>query len=414
MLLGDSVSAAFQATESTPIASAEQTAISPAHSETPGPTLPPTGTATVTPAQATRQPAQKLPHSTQFDCVDIETRFYYHQLTDKQKEIFAVVYDGIMDFDTEIHLPDNYLPDDLERAMFALRNDCPEIFQWDGHYAYQYTTTDTAAYCGLVAVEYRLSEAEYRQYIEQTLESIQALKNLPDFGTTAYENELAIYRNLLAICIYDSTKPYNDSAFSPYINGYAKCDGYAKALVLSLRSYGIRAAEVGGMADDTDTGAFIGHSWIYGFIEGYWYQCDPTWDDSQWSDSMSSGAAYLPYFNIDDSTMLRTHVIQDEFLAWGLPVCDSLDANYYNRSGLRIQAGADLTLSIHASMDAAYQKGQSNLALAFSTRQDYETALLQLEPILLRWNHAGTVLKTWRYTDAADGLLIYIYSYEVE
>ena len=262
-----------------------------------------------------------------------EMRYYYQQLSDREKECFKVLYNGVTAFEKKISIEHlNISKPELDRAVYVLRYDCPELFQIDGNVTYWYDDKKQKS----VEVVYRLTQDIYEercQEIRDVQENIQR-----SFGDTGneYDKEYAVYKWLIEHCEYlilknDSTA-YADSALCL---GKAQCSGYSKAISLLLRSMGIQCMEVLSIPEQE-------HQWNIVQIQGDWYQCDVTWDDppegdpKQFEDGQN---VFLCYFNVPDRRMTDHTQNQDGFVR---PVCTSIAANYVFREGIYISSSDDI------------------------------------------------------------------------
>ena len=337
------------------------------------------------------------------------TRYYYHQLSAAQKEIFALLYNGIAAFASDIAFDTPCAQADLERAMYVILYDCPELFQLEGHYQYAVDTKDSVH---SLTPTYQMTETEYQTRLAQTLAVIDALPGLPADKSDAYAVELAVFRALKALSTYDDQRPFCGSAFSPLLNGYAKCDGYAQALLLALRRYDIACAMVSGDATDrNDNNTTAPHSWNYVLIDGEWYHCDLTWDDLNMDDANADFHGYLPYFNITDEAMLKTRTIYPQDRAWNLPQCTATAANYLVREGCVIAADEELQSAVYALLTRAYRQGETEFPVSFQSEAMYLRLKADMSDLLRKWEDQGAKLQSWRYL--YDDNIGFIYFYDV-
>ena len=69
------------------------------------------------------------------------------------------------------------------------------------------------------------------------------------------------------------------TAYGALVNGYAVCEGYARALKVLLDGQNIASAEVQGYVAD-DNGGFQPHAWLHVNVDGKWYLVDTTFNDN--------------------------------------------------------------------------------------------------------------------------------------
>ena len=377
-------------------------------------TTSPTASPTVTPLQPAVttdvvDAAKTQPDNLWFTLCPPNTRYYFLQLTDQEKTVFAALYDGIMAFEPKIQLPTSCTDAELDRILFVLMYDCPELFQIDGSYQKSYFSNDPDRYTS-VSPNYTVDQAEYHSDLATIRTKLDAFQTLQDFGSTEFSHELAIYRYLKDHCYYALDLPDCGNIRGPFLRGYAKCDGYSKALSISLRYYGIAATEICGQTHDQNgIPASLGHSWNTMRIDGNWYLSDLTWDDSTMENMNVTLNAYYPFLNLTEARMMSARTIWPEFLVWTLPTCDSTQANYYVLEGQLIPAGSDLTSAIGDKLLAAYQNGNSEIPLAFESEADFNVALLQLEKMLHAWHDSGVYVQRYSYLYTYEGQTIDLY-----
>ena len=399
----------------TPQATPSAWETAPVSGQTPTPADTPTARQTGTPVPIasaaaplpTVSPVLVTPASSVFSLYPADTRYLFQQLTGAQQQVFSRIYDGIAAFQPSIPLDTACTETDLKRVMHVVFSDCPELFQVSSRFQYR---SNPLSQVTDVTPSYQMAQQTYRDTLDQTLAAIDALRQLPDFGAGAYENELAIYRRIRSICVYDDEKPFSGCAFSPFLNGYAKCDGYSRALMLALRLYAIPSFMVSGMATPpNDPEAPALHSWNYVMIDKQWYQCDITWDDAQIAATDTALADFLPFFNIPDNKMMRSRTIDPEDASWVLPACTGTAANYYTRRGNILTAGADLSSEVPALLTNAYQRNATVLPLLFTAEEDYARMKAQQSPILQQWQNGSVYLNRWHYLYEDSIWLFYLY-----
>jgi hypothetical protein len=358
-------------------------------------------TATPTPSPAPTA-APVTPANAYFHLFDLQTRYYFHQLTEPEQAVFAALYDGIMAFETDIDIP-ACTGQELDNAVFVLQYDCPELFQTSQAYQKYYREPDTFF---RVSPEYLLDAAQYQTDMAALLKGVDEMRNAGDFGGTQLSRELSIYRAILQSSSYSLDLPFCDRTYAPLLLGYAKCDGYSKALSFALRYYGIPCAEVCGDAyDSQDPGGDTEHGWNYVSIDQKWYQCDITWDDGADGDP-AEPIDFLPFCNLTDARMLYSRTVWPMFTAWKLPVCGSTDAYYYRDSGVMIGPGADFSAAFGDALSQAYQKQESAVTFVFERSAEFEAALSSIENDAQSWRSGGAQLRGFSYLYSTEGLAI--------
>ncbi|MBQ7247695.1 MAG: hypothetical protein IJS22_06365 [Lachnospiraceae bacterium] len=235
------------------------------------------------------------------------------------------------------------------RLVFnAVYNDHPEFFWLDGSYGYSYSSQ------GIV-----ISVSPGYHDIDGGLDNAKAafedaagriLAGLRP-SMSEFDKEKYIHDALATSIIYDLNAQYDQSAYSALVGGRSVCAGYTKAFLCLLQRAGIRAFAVTGLTDNGDS-VTENHAWTYVRIDGEYYQTDLTKDDpiseSGSLDLSDVSSVCYSYFNVDDLTMDRDHLIymlydsesgyciEDPDMAVYydyLPKCSSTAAGYPAMSG---------------------------------------------------------------------------------
>ena len=313
-------------------------------------------------------------------------KYYYSTLTQKQKEIYVVLYEIVDEMKTgNIKIAEGVESVDLSVAMSAYFADNPSHFWVTESMETCWTSTDnlgmnldrffngmfsvfpgvdkkedfsnySAAYCNM---KYIYETTGERDEAKKRLETkiAQALSGVsPDMSE--FDRELYLHDWLLENCEYDGEaydeylesgliEGFNESytAYGALVNGKATCAGYARAMQLLLSETGIESRFITGVRNDEEVGEAVAHAWNVVFIDGAAYHLDATWNDRDlWG---IKDSAYSPvkdgnkqgfydvknrtehkYFNVNEETVSRDH--------WGFApqLCTATDANYYFRKGL--------------------------------------------------------------------------------
>lgn len=390
---------------------------------TPRPTAAPRPTATPRPTAVSRPPAtpqptaapgntgsslSTRPSSSVFSWYSESTRYYYNQLTPQEKQLFSILYDGIMNFETEIRFPEGFTVSMYKRVYNVIRYDCPEIIQCS---SYQYYYRDEALI--RVLPTYRLTSSAYSQHWSDIKTTIESMRFLSGFSTTDYSKQFVIYRYIIEHSYYEIDEPDTVNADSVYWYGRAQCCGYTRALNLALRYYGIPCLEVtGNTYTDGKMDSGDGHEWTIAYIDGLWYQCDVTWDDPTWERSdhpapfPGGGNAYLKYFNQTDDFMLKNRTVED--LGFTRPACVSIFGNYANREGIYVsQWTEDIINYVKYGIINRRDQGLKTITIQFESNADYQMVYDNLyDSIISRLKNAGSY--RWWYDEDANFIYIIV------
>ena len=121
--------------------------------------------------------------------------------------------------------------------MHLLTNECPELMQLSSRWV------EHSNLLGLVvsvSPEYTISKETFDAQTAAVNTLIQSWQTTLS-GQSAYQAELTIYNYIIENCVYSTQADNCQSAYGALIDGQAKCDGRAKALVWGLRSSASKA-----------------------------------------------------------------------------------------------------------------------------------------------------------------------------
>ena len=291
-----------------------------------------------------------------------EYSYYLPNLTGDEKENFDALYKGIQNFEPSISLPHPAKADKVDDLMTLLLNECPELLQLDSKWTNKQNILHSVS---AVEPSYILDEQEYRSQLLSIVSKIASWQTTLA-GKTAFEAELAILDDIVANCRYDSTTKYCQSVYGALVEGKAKCDGRAKAMVWGLRSLGITSSVITGNE----------HAWVIAHIGDYDYNVDPTFDDSEYgSDQLETT---YTHFNVPESSIATNPYPADEFFTRrDYPKTTHWEANYHKMTGRFIEEGEDATAMFNSQLEEAYAAGSGFINIRFASKADYDTAAAQ-------------------------------------
>ena len=231
---------------------------------------------------------------------------------------------------------------DIREVINAYIYDNPHIFWVENLFGYAYADEDTIVefYSVLSADECEDCIKLFNKKIDEIMSSLKS-------GLTEYEREKILHDKLLDGCRYkkgvESSKDgwQYFSAYGAVVTGEAVCEGYAKSMQILLSKAGIPCLTLKGESNG------VSHMWNVVELNNEWYHLDPTWDDND-----SDGLIIYEYFNLDNENISRTHKInadietvlsdsEEEILNskynFFVPLCTSMNMNYYNKEGILIE-----------------------------------------------------------------------------
>ena len=215
---------------------------------------------------------------------------------------------------------------DISDAVKRLQNRRPDIF-WLNGYSITYDSYRTEISFNILN-NYSPDElqAMYNE-IQQKAENIISM--IPQ-NSTEYDKILFIHDYIINNTEYDKNGAESKengiwgNAYGCLIQKKAVCQGYAEAFTYLMNRLGI---ESGICVGDSVRGR---HAWNYVKSDGNYYWIDVTWDDPE-NELYSVSQIRHSNFMIDDSMLMRTRTPDKK--QFFLPVCSSLENNYFVRNG---------------------------------------------------------------------------------
>ncbi len=332
-------------------------------------------------------PYSSEPTSALWKLYDPELHYWYQQLTEAEKRLFSARYDCIALGQADLwDYPCGHLTlENRVRIDYVLMTDCPELL-----YFPQARTLDSLRYGRIEAPD----EAFCAQHaallpdmLAECMAALDEIRRQPEWGETDFEKEIAADRFLVHHCMYElDFDPTNieqnleldgarRTAYGALVEGRAVCSGYASAMTLAMRCFGVPCLSTTGDYYPGN-GAHYGHEWNIIQISGEWTHEDVTFNDA---DDDIYIEDYFPNTNLT-STEVFQFVRNDSHRAevkLRIPFCTSDRNNYYIRKGQTL--GADWQTEAIRRVQDAHDAGRHAIGFRMLDSAAFEEAVRMVD-----------------------------------
>ena len=169
----------------------------------------------------------------------------------------------------------------ISNALLAAWLDAPALF-WLDFGDYSYSCSFAQGEDGVISVTNLVVKVTLRVEGQAALKRANTLAArvaaIKAYGATDAELVRSINSLLAAAVEYDLDAADRATAAGALVDGRCVCEGYAHAFQLLCQTAGIDCVCI--LGDATSNGKTEGHMWNAVRIDGVWYYCDPTWNDT--------------------------------------------------------------------------------------------------------------------------------------
>ena len=190
---------------------------------------------------------------------------YFHFLSEDGQKLYRQVYANAKELEKTFVPVVEMKSSEVSNVVSAVYHDHPELFWFDGGFAYQFNEEEICVQLTLHFNEAAENIEEYREDFEEKAKSlIQKAKTKPsDYGMEKY-----VYNYIIGHTQYDTTASMHQSPYSALVLGRSVCAGYARAFQYILIELGIPTYYCTGEAE--------GHAWNIVKLEDGYYNVDLT------------------------------------------------------------------------------------------------------------------------------------------
>ena len=263
---------------------------------------------------------------------------------------------------------------DIDRIFQCVLNDHPEYFYVEGYTYIRFTRLEKTVKLEFSGTYSMDEEEALRRKAQMEAETEEILMGISE-DASDYDKIKYIYETIVYQTEYDLDAPDNQNIYSVLVNQRSVCQGYAKALQYLLTRLNVECTLVAGTVDTGE-----GHAWNLVRSSGNYYYVDATWGDAfyQVEEAEEGYTDHIPQINYDylcitTEQLLRTHtpgsVVE-------MPVCESMEDNYYVREGAYfIEADEEQLKTLFGK---AAEQGRTDIALKCAYPTVYEEMVRKL------------------------------------
>lgn len=304
-----------------------------------------------------------------------EYKFFYPRLTDQEKDDFAELYTAAAAFEKKAEFTKPIPSFELERLMWLLNYDCPELIHVTGDYMPEYDSEGNISGVGLY---YNMDSSEYKECFNKIEEYITELKS-EVIGLSDLQKEKYVFDKLFTETVFNEQTKMAGSVYGVLIEHEGRCEGISKSFAWCMNELGIECITLAGQPLWDNNAMYSSHSWNIIKLDGEYYHVDLAADNLKSYPSQFVLPLYS-FFNECDSVIYKTRTVYDVFSDLGVPECSSEKLNYHIMNGLFIPAEQDTETVCREILEKKYSDGVSNtLSLRFENEEAYNSFITNWE-----------------------------------
>ena len=313
----------------------------------------------------------KLPYEDYIsEIYDIKNKYFVRRLSENELNVFAAMYHAALNFENQVDFGTTLPEDDLDRLMWYINYDCPELIHLKGDYSPR-SSAEISGHVSGVGLYFNMQQDEYSECMSNLGAYFEKLRKETE-NMDEFEKEKYVFDKIFSECVFDDYAEKAGSAYGALIEHRGRCEGISKAFSWCMHEIGIECLTVAGEPLWENDGAYPSHSWNIVKILGNYYHTDIAADNLKLSEDSFAVPLY-GFFNMDDEMMSRSRRVNSFFAYYELPVCDTLELNYHIMNGLYVAADEDPELRLKEILAKKYIPGEENtISIRFETKEAYD------------------------------------------
>lgn len=275
------------------------------------------------------------------------TYYYYDRLHGTDKELYCLLYNGIVQMDENIPIPEYIDYDIVNRIFRYMMYDHPEIFWISG---YQMVEIKNQM---ILYPEFSISPQNIDYYNEKCKKFVSGAEQAVGKEQDAYKIALLLYEFMIKNIHYVHSAD-DQNMISAVLTRRAVCTGFVKTYQYLLNQYGIESVAVTGFTREG-----IAHMWNLVKIDGRYYYTDVTYGQVNSTDTETN----YDLFNVTTEEIEKIYEFEAGQI---LEPCISEEANFFVKNGsvyekmdkgkLKSQFAKGLPVTIKCSSEELYQE----------------------------------------------------------
>lgn len=267
----------------------------------------------------------------QSEIVTEGSRYYaYPKLSENEQMLYAEILGILNSLGKDVRIS-SLDTDEIDKVFNCVLIDHPELFYISGYSYTKFVRGEKLEKITLTGT-YTMSKGDVEAAQKRVDEYCDRCIDGYTGGSNDYNKVKYVYEYLIRNNEYDLAAPNNQNVLSVVDEGRTVCQGYAKMTQYILNRMGVFCTLCEGMVKGSES-----HVWNIVKINNAYYHIDTTWGDASYNVTSDTESNFdIPEVNYDylcltDEEIKKTHVIKS---IMELPVCDSIEANYYVEEGL--------------------------------------------------------------------------------
>lgn len=291
--------------------------------------------------------------------------FAYPKLNEEEQNLYAEILGILSSLGTDVKVS-SLDTNEIDKVFNCVLIDHPELFYISGYSYTKFVRGEKLEKITLTGT-YTMKKSEI-DAAQQRLDAY-ADKCISEYSGEGneYKKVKHVYEYLIKHNEYDLAAPNNQNVLSVVDEGRTVCQGYAKMTQYILNRMGVFATLCEGVVKGSES-----HVWNVVKINNSYYHIDTTWGDASYNITSDTETKFdIPEVNYDylcvtDEEIQKTHVVKNTI---SLPVCDSMEANYYVEEGLYF---SELNIDqIKSAFETAKENGETYVTFKCSSSNVY-------------------------------------------